>query len=93
MQIALGSAKGLAYLHNVAQPPVIYRDLKTANILLDHGYKPKGLLSLVWAVTCLMSLLESWEVMTRMVTTMADEEDESQSIEPTGNNDFVVSSI
>lgn len=41
MQIALGSAKGLAYLHNVAQPPVIYRDLKTANILLDHGYKPK----------------------------------------------------
>lgn len=41
MQIALGSAKGLAYLHNVAQPPVIYRDLKTANILLDHGYKAK----------------------------------------------------
>ena len=41
MQIALGSAKGLAYLHNVAQPPVIYRDLKTANILLDHGYIAK----------------------------------------------------
>ncbi|CAH8360928.1 unnamed protein product [Eruca vesicaria subsp. sativa] len=41
MQIALGSAKGLAYLHNVAQPPVIYRDLKTANILLDHGYKAR----------------------------------------------------
>ncbi|KAF3517149.1 hypothetical protein DY000_02063967 [Brassica cretica] len=41
MHIALGSAKGLAYLHNVAQPPLIYRDLKTVNILLDHGYKPK----------------------------------------------------
>ncbi|WZZ69119.1 hypothetical protein YC2023_080489 [Brassica napus] len=41
MHIALGSAEGLVYLHNVAQPPLIYRDLKTVNILLDHGYKPK----------------------------------------------------
>ncbi|CAN8266327.1 unnamed protein product [Cochlearia groenlandica] len=41
MQIAAGAAKGLENLHNVAKPPVIYRDLKTANILLDHGYKPK----------------------------------------------------
>ncbi|KAL1210099.1 Serine/threonine-protein kinase CDG1 [Cardamine amara subsp. amara] len=41
MKIAAGAAKGLEYLHNVANPPVIYRDLKTSNILLDHGYKPK----------------------------------------------------
>lgn len=41
MKIALGAAKGLAFLHNEAQPPVIYRDLKTSNILLDHDYKPK----------------------------------------------------
>ncbi|CAA7046512.1 unnamed protein product [Microthlaspi erraticum] len=41
MEIALGAAKGLEYLHNVANPPVIYRDLKTANILLDRSYKPK----------------------------------------------------
>ncbi|VVB14240.1 unnamed protein product [Arabis nemorensis] len=41
MQIAAGAAKGIEHLHNVADPPVIFRDLKTANILLDHGFKPK----------------------------------------------------
>lgn len=34
MLIALGAAKGLAFLHN-AERPVIYRDFKTSNILLD----------------------------------------------------------
>ncbi|XP_020275793.1 probable serine/threonine-protein kinase PBL21 isoform X2 [Asparagus officinalis] len=41
MKIALGAIKGLAYLHEVASPPVIYRDLKSANILLDDEYNPK----------------------------------------------------
>ncbi|KAL2899714.1 putative serine/threonine-protein kinase PBL8 [Bienertia sinuspersici] len=36
MMIALGAAKGLAFLHN-AERPVIYRDFKTSNILLDSG--------------------------------------------------------
>ena len=34
MKIALGAAKGLAYLHD-AEKPVIYRDFKTSNILLN----------------------------------------------------------
>ena len=41
MKIASGAAKGLEYLHDKASPPVIYRDLKCSNILLDEGYHPK----------------------------------------------------
>ncbi|KAK8955711.1 Serine/threonine-protein kinase PBS1 [Platanthera guangdongensis] len=41
MKIALGAAEGLTYLHEVANPPVIYRDLKSANILLDEDFNPK----------------------------------------------------
>eukprot|EP00245_Coleochaete_scutata_P010568 TRINITY_DN3735_c0_g1_i3.p1 TRINITY_DN3735_c0_g1~~TRINITY_DN3735_c0_g1_i3.p1 ORF type:complete len:255 (+),score=38.92 TRINITY_DN3735_c0_g1_i3:609-1373(+) len=41
MKIALGAAKGLAYLHEEAQHQVIYRDFKTSNILLDHDFMAK----------------------------------------------------
>ncbi|KAL2532694.1 Protein kinase superfamily protein [Abeliophyllum distichum] len=40
MKIALGAAKGLAFLHE-AEKPVIYRDFKTSNILLDADYTAK----------------------------------------------------
>ncbi|GAA0172592.1 hypothetical protein LIER_26390 [Lithospermum erythrorhizon] len=40
VMIAIGAAKGLSYLHNET-PPVIYRDMKSANILLDHNFQPK----------------------------------------------------
>ncbi|OMO97212.1 hypothetical protein COLO4_14793 [Corchorus olitorius] len=40
MKVALGAAKGLAFLHN-AKPQVIYRDFKTSNILLDANYNAK----------------------------------------------------
>lgn len=34
MKIALGAAKGIAFLHS-DEVKVIYRDIKTSNILLD----------------------------------------------------------
>ncbi|KAG5102138.1 hypothetical protein AAZX31_17G108500 [Glycine max] len=40
IKIALGAAKGLAFLHNGPEP-VIYRDFKTSNILLDTEYNAK----------------------------------------------------
>ncbi|CAM0907712.1 unnamed protein product [Alopecurus aequalis] len=40
MKIAIGTAKGLAFLHD-ADMPVIYRDLKASNILLDSDYNTK----------------------------------------------------
>ncbi|KAG1334004.1 putative serine/threonine-protein kinase PBL16 [Cocos nucifera] len=40
MKIAFGAAKGLAFLHE-AEKPVIYRDFKTSNILLDEEYNAK----------------------------------------------------
>ncbi|XP_078152643.1 leucine-rich repeat receptor protein kinase HPCA1-like [Carex rostrata] len=41
LQIALGSARGLAYLHELADPPIIHRDIKSTNILLDENFNAK----------------------------------------------------
>uniref|UniRef100_A0A9I9DXH0 Protein kinase domain-containing protein n=1 Tax=Cucumis melo TaxID=3656 RepID=A0A9I9DXH0_CUCME len=41
MNIAVGAAKGLEYLHTKMSPAVIYRDLKCSNILLGEGYWAK----------------------------------------------------
>nr|AAQ93630.1 putative protein kinase [Triticum turgidum] len=41
MKIAVDAARGLEYLHEVANPPVVYRDLKASNILLDGNLSAK----------------------------------------------------
>ncbi|CAL5399132.1 unnamed protein product [Camellia sinensis] len=41
LQIALGAASGLQYLHELANPPIIHRDIKSNNILLDQYLNAK----------------------------------------------------
>ncbi|XP_061344244.1 calcium/calmodulin-regulated receptor-like kinase 2 [Gastrolobium bilobum] len=41
LQIAADISHGIEYLHEGAVPPVIHRDLKSANILLDHSMRAK----------------------------------------------------
>ncbi|KAL5207480.1 hypothetical protein ABZP36_031915 [Zizania latifolia] len=41
LKIAVGAAKGLAFLHDGADTPLIYRDFKASNILLDSDYTAK----------------------------------------------------
>uniref|UniRef100_A0A164UKL5 Protein kinase domain-containing protein n=1 Tax=Daucus carota subsp. sativus TaxID=79200 RepID=A0A164UKL5_DAUCS len=40
LRVALGSARGLAYLHHDCYPRIIHRDIKSSNILLDENLEP-----------------------------------------------------
>ncbi|XP_024171104.1 receptor protein-tyrosine kinase CEPR2 [Rosa chinensis] len=40
-RIALGAARGISYLHHDCSPPIIHRDIKATNILLDDDYEAK----------------------------------------------------
>lgn len=41
LRIALEAARGLEYLHEHINPPVIHRDFKSSNILLDKNLHAK----------------------------------------------------
>ncbi|KAJ7951680.1 protein kinase family protein [Quillaja saponaria] len=41
LQIAVDAAYGIDYLHNGCKPPIIHRDLKTSNILLNENMQAK----------------------------------------------------
>ncbi|CAN6706915.1 unnamed protein product [Malus baccata var. baccata] len=39
MNIAIGSAEGVAYLHHHATPHIIHRDIKASNVLVDSDFQ------------------------------------------------------
>ena len=41
LRIALGSARGILYLHNEANPPIFHHDIKARNILLDDKFNAR----------------------------------------------------
>ncbi|XP_010513421.1 PREDICTED: proline-rich receptor-like protein kinase PERK2 [Camelina sativa] len=41
LKIAIGSAKGLSYLHENCNPKIIHRDIKASNILIDFKFEAK----------------------------------------------------
>ena len=46
INMALDAAKGMLYLH-MCQPPILHRDLKSANLLVSKHWKVKVLLTVV----------------------------------------------
>ncbi|KAL2517717.1 Protein kinase family protein with leucine-rich repeat domain [Abeliophyllum distichum] len=41
LRVAIGAAQGLCYMHHDCTPPIIHRDVKSSNILLDADFKAK----------------------------------------------------
>jgi len=61
LRVAQEAAEGLSFLHSYASPPILYGDVKTANILLDENYMVK--VSDFWASILAPSDKEQYVIM------------------------------
>ncbi|XP_057990301.1 uncharacterized protein LOC110661343 [Hevea brasiliensis] len=65
MKIAVGSARGLAHLHDECYPKIIHGDIKSDNILLDNDFTPKiadfGLANLFPNTNSLTHISSCWK--------------------------------
>jgi serine/threonine protein kinase len=41
LQIAVGVAQGLCYMHHACSPPIVHQDVESSNILLDSEFNAK----------------------------------------------------
>ncbi|XP_019184863.1 PREDICTED: leucine-rich repeat receptor-like serine/threonine-protein kinase BAM1 isoform X1 [Ipomoea nil] len=41
LKIAIGASQGLCYMHHSCNPPIIHRDIKSSNILVDSNFNAK----------------------------------------------------
>ncbi|KAG6401930.1 hypothetical protein SASPL_138798 [Salvia splendens] len=57
LRLAVGMAKGLAYLHEDCSPRIIHRDIKAANILIDNNFEAMVLIIIIIIIVIIIIII------------------------------------